>query len=304
MDHIPFSSPDLGQMRQHAAEFCQVDDTYFYARLKSGSLVSNSSMLKEPIRMEGLTVMVMMAGNIELEVNLKHYQLSKYTLAVLGPNTMLNFKADDWENVDIYLIFLTRRFLQDININMTSIYLPSLIESRTPVLSISEHETRLLLKYIDLFKETATNNINTSIERNIASSLLSALFYQMVQFQYRRMDISIEAGDNAHSKKFSYVQDFLKLVHNYYLTERSVKFYANKLALSSKYLSVLVREATGRSPRNWIDEFVGMEAKTMLRYSGKNIQQIAFNLNFPTQSSFGKFFKNLTGLTPSQYQNS
>ena len=51
-----------------------------------------------------------------------------------------------------------------------------------------------------------------------------------------------------------------------------------------------------------IDEFVILEAKNLLRFSGKNIQQIAYELNFPNQSSFGKYFKHLTGMSPSEYQ--
>jgi AraC-like DNA-binding protein len=94
------------------------------------------------------------------------------------------------------------------------------------------------------------------------------------------------------------------LVHIYYSKERAVKFYADKLFISPKYLSLLVKEATGRSAANFIDEFVVLEAKNMLRFSGKNIQQIAYALNFSNQSSFGKYFKHLTGMSPTEYQKS
>ena len=81
-------------------------------------------------------------------------------------------------------------------------------------------------------------------------------------------------------------------------------FYADKLFISPKYLSLLVKEATGRSAANWIDEYVIMEAKNMLRFSGRNIQQVTYDLNFPNQSSFGKYFKHLTGMSSTQYQRS
>ena len=67
---------------------------------------------------------------------------------------------------------------------------------------------------------------------------------------------------------------------------------------------MLVKEATGRSATEWIDEFVIIEAKNLLRFSGKNIQQVAYALNFPNQSSFGKYFKRLTGISPMAYQKS
>ena len=96
----------------------------------------------------------------------------------------------------------------------------------------------------------------------------------------------------------------MKLVHVHYTRERGVRFYADKLCISPKYLSLLVKETTGKSAANWIDDFVLMEAKNLLRYSGKNVQQVAYALNFTNQSSFGKFFKHLTGQSPTEYQKS
>ena len=84
----------------------------------------------------------------------------------------------------------------------------------------------------------------------------------------------------------------------------SISVRSDKLFISPKYLSLLVKEATGRSAANWIDEYVIMEAKNMLRFSGRNIQQVTYDLNFPNQSSFGKYFKHLTGMSPTQYQRS
>ncbi|MGN0210432.1 MAG: helix-turn-helix domain-containing protein, partial [Muribaculaceae bacterium] len=86
--------------------------------------------------------------------------------------------------------------------------------------------------------------------------------------------------------------------------EHSVNFYAQQLYISPKYLTLMVRETTGKTAARWIDDFIIMEAKNMLRYSGKNIQQVAYALNFSNQSSFGKYFKHITGISPSEYQRS
>ena len=83
-----------------------------------------------------------------------------------------------------------------------------------------------------------------------------------------------------------------------------MSFYADKLCISPKYLSLLVKETTGKSAARWIDEFVLMEAKNLLRFSGKNVQQVAYALNFTNQSSFGKYFKHMTGQSPTEYQKS
>ena len=91
----------------------------------------------------------------------------------------------------------------------------------------------------------------------------------------------------------SYVHEFGRLVHKYFRKERSVAFYADKLFISPKYLSLLVKEATGRSAANWIDEYVIMEAKNMLRFSGRNIQQVTYDLNFLTSHRSGSISSTL-----------
>lgn len=93
----------------------------------------------------------------------------------------------------------------------------------------------------------------------------------------------------------------MSLVQQHHRRERSVTFYADRLYISPKYLSLVIKEATGRSAGQWIDDMVVLEAKNLLRFSGKNVQQVAYELNFPNQSAFGKYFKHLTGSSPTQY---
>ena len=129
------------------------------------------------------------------------------------------------------------------------------------------------------------------------------MLYQVIQFASKRLKDQSEPK-KPRSRRSGYVSDFIKLVHEHHTRERSVGFYAGKLFISPKYLSLLVKEATGRSAAEWIDEFVILEAKNLLRFSGKNVQQVSYELNFANQSSFGKYFKHLTGMSPTEYQRS
>ncbi len=81
-------------------------------------------------------------------------------------------------------------------------------------------------------------------------------------------------------------------------------FYAAQLNLTPKYLSTLIRQTSGRTASEWIDDYVILEAKNLLKYSTMSVQEIAYSLNFPNQSFFGKYFKNHTGQTPSGYRMS
>ena len=97
---------------------------------------------------------------------------------------------------------------------------------------------------------------------------------------------------------------FIKLVSEYHTKYRNVGFYADKLCLTPKYLSKLIKTASGRSAPEWIDAYVILEAKNLLKYSDITIKEIVYRLNFPNQSVFYKFFKARTGMTPSDYRNS
>ena len=67
-------------------------------------------------------------------------------------------------------------------------------------------------------------------------------------------------------------------------------------------MSALIKEVSGRSAAQWIDDYVILEAKSLLKYSDLSIQEIAYRLNFSTQSFFGKYFKQHTGISPGQYK--
>ena len=87
------------------------------------------------------------------------------------------------------------------------------------------------------------------------------------------------------------------------MQERSVTFYAEQLCITPKYFSMLVKKLSGKSAAQWIDNYVILEAKNLLKYSDMSIQEIAYQLNFSTQSFFGKYFKHQTGMSPTEYRN-
>lgn len=96
--------------------------------------------------------------------------------------------------------------------------------------------------------------------------------------------------------------DFLTLLEENYMQERSVSFYANRMCLTPKYLSTIIKEVSGKHGMQWIDEYVTLEAKALLRNSNLTVKEIGDQLHFPSQSMFGRFFKKMTGYSPKQYK--
>ena len=87
-----------------------------------------------------------------------------------------------------------------------------------------------------------------------------------------------------------------------FVKERSVIFYADQLFLTPKHLSRVIKEVSGRSAGEWIDEQVILEAKARLKTSSLTVQEISDQLGFPNQSFFGKYFKRHVGMSPSDYR--
>ena len=111
-----------------------------------------------------------------------------------------------------------------------------------------------------------------------------------------------KSEENRSIRSKAILEDFLTLVRDNHNKERNLSFYADKLYLTPKYLSKLVKSVSGKSAHEWIDSFVILEAKNMLKYSGMSIKSIVWELNFPNQTTFYRFFKTQTGMTPSEYR--
>ena len=98
--------------------------------------------------------------------------------------------------------------------------------------------------------------------------------------------------------------DFIRLVEQNYKTERRVGWYGEQMCLSPKYLSETVKTVSLRSPNEWIDNYVTMELRALLRNTTMSVKEIASEMNFPNQSFLGKYFKEHVGMSPVSYRKS
>jgi len=115
-------------------------------------------------------------------------------------------------------------------------------------------------------------------------------------------DNSTEHRDQTRHEALT--EEFLSLANLHYREQREVSFYADKLHLTPKYLSKIIKQNSGKSANQWVDDNVMLEARALLRSTNMNIQQISDHLHFPSQSSFGKYFKRKAGVSPKEYRKS
>ncbi len=295
---IEFSQ--ISELKKYSTDYSRFGEDYIFAHILPDNEVPVN--VANASRFNFLTLILCVSGRMNLDINLSSYDVTDNTLIFLGSNDILKTNISERSQVDAYTLFLSSAFLQDINIDISMINPQRFSEERSPIMTLDQDEADLLIRYLELLNLNTTSNADSVYVKSISRNLIASIIYQLMQFKSKR--IGEETPSRSHSRRVNYVLDFMKLVHKYHKQERSVGFYAGRLFISPKYLSLIIKESTGKSAAEWIDEYVILEAKNLLRFSGKNIQQIAYELNFTNQSSFGKYFKHITGMSPTEFQRS
>lgn len=292
----------LSGIKHFSFDYSKFGDNYMFSHFVPSDRTMN--YFTTPIRFDGLMFVLVLKGQLDVEINLEKVVVESNSVLCIGPDRIISSKQADFSDFEAYFLFMSPQFLREINIDMNIVNsagrFAAIRDDRNPVLSLSIEESELLQKYLELLHDNTTQNIDELYIKSISRNIIASILYQIMQFFTVRTPQPKE--ERPRTRRANYVQEFMRLVHEYYRKERSIGFYADKLFISPKYLSLIIKEMTGRSAAEWIDECVILEAKNLLRYSGKNIQQVAYELNFTNQSSFGKYFKHLTGMSPSQYQ--
>lgn len=285
---------------KYSAEYSHLDSDYIFSRFTKAT-PQIYDMAIAPARIGGIVIVLTLQGTATLDVNLNSLTLRPNTVAVLGHDCLIHVRDVDWDSFDAYVFIMSQDFIRDINLDLNILNSTRLTPTPAAILELTQEETGLMMRYFDIIHINTRQNNGEKYVKSISRCLVAACVYQLILFAKKHSTAPVE---NTHSRRYNYVKDFMELVHKHHRKERSVIFYASKLFISPKYLSLIVKEATGTSAAQWIDEFVILEAKNLLRFSGMNIQQIAYELNFNDQSSFGKYFKHITGMSPTQYQKS
>jgi len=259
-------------------------------------------LLQYPVRFDGFLVMFCIHGNFMVDLNLRSYEIKENSLLVYIPGYIVRMDPAS-KSKDLHLVFvaISRDYLSSLSFDITQLFKQSMKIMNNPCVTLSEDELTVCRKYFDLALDVTSRGIEK--QKEALGSLVSSFCYTLVSMWGQKISDARNQTDDSHSVRAKMIMEqFLGLVTEYHCSERKMNFYADKLCLTPKYLSKLVRQASGRSGPDWIDSFVVLEAKNMLKYSDLPIKDIVSYLNFPNQSVFYKFFKAHTGMTPSSYR--
>ena len=165
--------------------------------------------------------------------------------------------------------------------------------------ALPEQEMQYFMNYYTLLKSRI--KLPKSFSREAIIALLRIIFLDL----YNDFENYINHRNNTSTtRKEDLTHRFYTLMMDNYREHKEVIFYADKLHVSSKYLSEVVKETSGKSPKDWIIDYSLLEIKELLKNSSLNIQEITIRTKFLNQSALGRFFKRHTNMSPSEYRES
>lgn len=261
-------------------------------------------IIEYPCRFHGYMAFFCIKGEFEVEINLKKFTIRKDSMFIYTPGNIvrvINIDPQEKESVHFVVVAISEDLMSSTRFDFSKLYNESLRLLESPCVVINENERELCRKYFDLIQEVSKMRMPNM--RESVAALISSIFYLMGAMWTDRLTAAKKNGGEEVSTRSKIVlEDFLMLVRDYHTKERSLSFYADKLYLTPKYLSKLIKSVSGKSAHEWIDSFVILEAKNLLKYSDMSIKSIVYELNFPNQTTFYRFFKTKTGMTPSEYR--
>ena len=259
-------------------------------------------LLRFPSRIDGFVAAYCRKGHFKCTINLTEYEIHDGMLAVNTPNNIIQLEPVDQndELVELTILAVSPQYMMTLSSDLGKIFVDAISMLQSPIMKMAPEEVELSMQYFQLID----NVINTESEyRNDSISyLLTSIFYLIGGMLKKRLDAA-EANDDKTSTRHKKVFEmFIELVEKHHNRERSVGFYADKLCISSKYLSQIIKNVSGFSAPDIINKYVILEAQHLLRHTDLSVKEIADQLNFPNQSFFYKYFKSHTGCTPNSYR--
>ena len=243
-------------------------------------------------------------GSVEVSLEGCHYHIKPGDVYIYMASTLVHLlhKSEDAEGIMVEVDFYYILPIVNKVINVES----QLFMRKNPRVSLSgeqcAHFEYLLNNLWDRINAEDCQKENVQYQHlklELIKSMGQTICYEILNMYFTNQPLQpLQQG-----KKDVVFQNFMLSLFRFYRKERDVSFYARMQHITPRYFSAIIKEKTGDSALQWIVRMVITEAKQLLEESDLSIKEIADQLNFPTQSFFGKYFKQYVGVSPKEYRN-
>lgn len=243
-------------------------------------------------------------GQAEIILGGRPYQINQRNLFIYTAANLLQIRRRS-ANLEGIMIKVNLEYVIPI-VNKVANSENLLYLRENPCLSLSEEQYTFiekLLKAVEQRISRESSGNNSGQKQHLISELIKS-WGQVICYELLNIYFTNEPQTPLpQGKKDKIFQNFMISLYRYYHQERDVSFYADKQCLSARYFSSVIKEKSGSSALQWIIQSVITEAKQLLDNTDLSIKEIATKLNFPTQSFFGKYFKQYVGISPKEYRS-
>lgn len=290
-----------------------IDKIAYFCNKQIGNM-QNSSIHKRPLGIDELNAnhykvsvhkygfFLCKKGTARILLGNKTYLISENHLCIYTPNTFFQIleKSDNLDGI-----------LQEDSVDtyypaVSSINIRKRLSMRdNPIVVISQDEADNIMALTDsldrspeISDDKKDNEIIGSIHENYLLYLRYAICLSVCEAYFSNNPVPAVT----QNREDAIFNQFLISVYAHCHKERTVQFYADEQHLSPYYFSTIIRDKSGKSASQWIENVTMTYAKQYLNDSATSIKQIAEQLNFPDQSTFGRYFKHHEGCSPSEYR--
>lgn len=269
------------------ALFTYIDSTEYDSLINPGNL-------PHALRRGG--IFICLGGEGDVIINENKYHLSRNTMCVAFPGTIIQ-AFDTQEGFESYTLAIDIDFLRELNIPSANSIHISMREN--PCVVLTDEELQSIMEICKMMhrKDSRTQH---PYHQQINVLTLTLLCFELAGIYLRDIPVKRQPC----TRQDMIFRRFMTLLATDITTSREVKYYADKLCISPKYLTIVTRQMSSRSASDWITRSAILNAKAKLATTNLTVQQISDQLNFPNPSFFGQYFLRHTGMTPKEYRRS
>lgn len=258
--------------------------------------------LRYPFRAGAHIILLCTGGRIKLSCNVITYEMTPNSLIFIRPEDIVQFDPQTEEAFSCVVIATNHATLANIQLDYRSIISTALGSWHRNFIEITSEQSAEFQALFHTICREIRDSAGTPFYDEIVRGYLKCILCKMLNWVSAYSDNHPRAGRSVRSRNEEYFINFIRLLSENFRRERTVGFYASQLCITPKYFTTLIKRVSGKTAATWIDEYVILEAKNLLRYSSMSIQEVSYALHFPNQSFFGKYFKQQTGMSPSAYK--
>lgn len=248
----------------------------------------------EPFKVEFSLCTLIKSGSMRIMHNLMEYTISGNDVFVAMPGDFVRCLSVS-SDCGLILLAFSDSYYAPISNGMQFNIFHSFFRKH-PKNSIDDQNFTDMLHILDIMKRRV-ETADKIDKKNVVRGYIYALCQDSLGWINAIEDV--EFGPSSRGEEI--LAAFLELLKENFTTEHRIRFYADKLCISTKHLSETVKSVSGRGVKEWIQEYLLLEAKALLQSHRYSIQEISWKLNFANQSFFGTWFKKAAGMSPRQY---